>query len=338
MRISRPPIIVGGQSVAAGMRRTLEIPLPMLYTHTQVVLSSHVIHGLIDGPRLFVSAAVHGDEINGIEIIRRLLLTPALRDLRGTLIAVPVVNVYGFVRHSRYLPDRRDLNRTFPGSETGSLAARLAYAFMQVVVANSTHGIDLHTGAEHRDNWPQVRAAFKSADVAEIMVRAFNAPIILNAEMRDGSLREAAATIGVPVIVYEGGEALRFDEHSIRTGVRGILGVMRVLGMIKSLRNQNNSTSNDREPIIANTSTWARAPQSGILRASVSLGATVKKNERLGLIADPLGEREEPVLAPMSGIVIGKANLPLVNEGEAVYHIARVNVTAPAKTTDPIPS
>lgn len=321
MHEHRPPIVIGGQTVAAGMRRTLEIPLPMLYTHTQVVLSTHVIHGLIDGPRMFVSAAIHGDEINGIEIIRRLLHLPALHNLRGTLIAVPVVNVYGFVRHSRYLPDRRDLNRTFPGSETGSLAARLAHAFMQMVVINSTHGIDLHTGAEHRDNLPQVRAAFKPGEVAETMVTAFNAPVILNAEMRDGSLREAAATIGVPVIAYEGGEALRFDELAIRTGVRGILGVMRVLGMFKS---SNKPTRNKRQPIIATTSTWARASQSGILRGNVLLGAKVKKNERLGLIADPLGEKEEPVLSPTSGVVIGKANLPLVNEGEAVYHIARI--------------
>lgn len=326
MRITRPPMLIGGQSVAAGMRRTLEITLPMLYTHTQVVLSAHVVHGLMDGPRLFISAAIHGDEINGIEIIRRLLHSPSLRDLRGTLIAVPVVNVYGFVRQSRYLPDRRDLNRSFPGSETGSLTARLAHAFMHMVVANSTHGIDLHTGAQHRDNLPQVRAAFKPGDVAEQMVRAFGAPVILNAEMRDGSLREAAAAIGVPVIVYEGGEALRFDETAIRAGVRGALGVMRALGMLKpaSLRAQKAPARVTRALVVTGSSTWARAPQSGILRALVSLGATVSKNERLGLIADPLGEREEPVLAPVSGVVIGRANLPLVNEGEAVYHIARV--------------
>jgi predicted deacylase len=196
---------------------------------------------------------------------------------------------------------------------------------MQVVVANSTHGIDLHTGAEHRDNLPQVRAAFKSGDVAENMVRAFDAPVILNAEMRDGSLREAAAAIGVPVIVYEGGEALRFDEQAIRVGLRGILGVMRTLGMLKTSRSLSKSTARKKRiPIIANTSTWARAPQSGILRALVSLGSMVKKNDRLGLIADPLGEKEEPVLSTASGIVIGKVNLPLVNEGEAVYHIARV--------------
>jgi len=321
MSKDRPPLLIGGQEIAAGTRRTLEVPLPLLYTHTPVVLSTHVVHGQRDGPRLFVSAAIHGDEINGVEIIRRLLRMPGLRHLRGSLIAVPVVNVYGFVRQSRYLPDRRDLNRTFPGSDTGSLAARLAHAFMQVVVASSTHGIDLHTGAEHRDNLPQVRAAFKAGDAAERMVHAFGAPVILNAEIRDGSLREAAAAIGVPVIVYEGGEALRFDELVIRAGVRGILGVMRALGMLPTLRAQRGGSR--IESVVARSSLWVRAPQSGILRAVVPLGARVQRNERLGLIADPLGEREEPVMAPVSGVVIGKVNLPLVNEGEALYHIAR---------------
>ncbi|KOR28566.1 succinylglutamate desuccinylase, partial [Achromatium sp. WMS1] len=210
--VSRSPILIGGQSILPGTRSTVEVPLPLLYTHTPVVLAAHVIHGQSDGPCLFISAAVHGDEINGVEIVRRLLLSPKLNNLRGTLIAVPVVNVYGFVRQSRYLPDRRDLNRTFPGSETGSLAARLAHAFMQVVIVNSTHGIDLHTGAIHRDNLPQIRAAFKPGDIVETMAQAFGTPVIINSDIRDGSLREAASTLQVPVIVYEGGEALRFDE------------------------------------------------------------------------------------------------------------------------------
>jgi predicted deacylase len=316
----RPPLLIAGQEVPPGTRRTLEVPLPLLYTHTPVVLSTHVVHGLREGPRLFVCAAIHGDEINGVEIIRRLLLSSALRQLRGSLIAVPVVNVYGFVRQSRYLPDRRDLNRTFPGSDTGSLAARLAHAFMQVVVANSTHGIDLHTGAEHRDNLPQVRAAFREGDRVEQLVRAFGVPVILNAEIRDGSLREAACARGVPVIVYEGGEALRFDEMVIRAGVRGVLGVMRALDMLRPPRGPR---SGRYESVVARSTQWVRAPQSGILRAVVPLGAQVHAGERLGIIADPLGEREEPVTAPLSGVVIGKVNLPLVNEGEALYHIAR---------------
>jgi predicted deacylase len=229
--------------------------------------------------------------------------------------------VYGFVRQSRYLPDRRDLNRTFPGSDSGSLAARLAHGFMEEVVRKATHGIDLHTGAVHRDNLPQVRAAFDKGTVLERMAKAFGTPVILNSEIRDGSLREAACALGVPVIVYEGGEALRFDEVVIRAGVRGIVNVMRALGMLPASKRTGRGRC--LEPVVARASTWVRAPQSGILRAVVPLGGQVDKGALLGVIADPMGDNEEPVSAPIAGIVIGRVNLPLVNEGEALYHIAR---------------
>jgi hypothetical protein len=270
---------------------------------------------------LFVSAAVHGDEINGVEIIRRLIRSPALKHLRGALIVVPVVNVYGFVRQMRYLPDRRDLNRSFPGSEQGSLAGRLANTFLEEVVAKANYGVDLHTGAVHRENLPQVRASFDDQGEVERLAKAFGSPVILNADLRDGSLREAARTLGVPVLVYEGGEALRFDEMVIRAGVRGVIGVMRELDMLRpSTRTRRQQRP---EPVVARSSQWVRAAQSGILRAVKPLGAQVTKRELLGWIADPLGDNEVPVQAPVAGVIIGKLNLPLVNEGEALYHIAR---------------
>lgn len=315
------PVIVGGVVVRQGTRQDVELPLPLLYTHTPVVMSARVLCGRREGPVLFVSAAVHGDEINGVEIIRRLVRSPALKHMRGTLIAVPVVNVYGFVRQSRYLPDRRDLNRSFPGSDKGSLAARLANAFLEEVVAKSDYGIDLHTGAVHRENLPQVRAAFDDQGRVESLAKAFGSPVILNADLRDGSLREAAQALGVPVIVYEGGEALRYDELVIRAGVRGVIGVMRELGM---LRAGGRRCAADRpEPVVARSSQWVRAAQSGILRTASPLGARVKRHEVLGWIADPLGENEVPVHATCAGVIIGKLNLPLVSEGEAIYHIAR---------------
>ena len=312
---------IGEVEIHKGTRQTVDLPLPLLYTHTPVVMSAEVIHGRADGPRLFVSAAIHGDEINGVEIIRRLLRTPALKHLRGTLIAVPVVNVYGFVRQSRYLPDRRDLNRSFPGSEKGSLAARLANAFLEEVVVKSNYGIDLHTGAVHRENLPQVRASFDDLGVVERLAKAFGSPVILNSELRDGSLREAAQVHGVPVIVYEGGEALRYDELMIRAGVRGVIGVMRELGMLR--RSGKLASPRRPEPVVARSSQWVRACQSGILRSAKALGARVKKQELLGWISDPLGSNEAPVLSNTSGVIIGKINLPLVSEGEALYHIAR---------------
>ncbi len=314
---------IGGIDIAPGSQRLVELRLPLLYTHTPVVLSAQVIRGRRDGARLFVCAAVHGDEINGVEIIRRLRASPALARLRGTLILVPVVNVYGFVRQSRYLPDRRDLNRCFPGSEKGSLAARLANAFLEEIVAKADFGIDLHTGAVHRENLPQVRASFDDSGRVEGLAKAFRSPVILNADLRDGSLREAAANLGVPVIVYEAGEALRFDELAIRAGVRGVLGVLRELGMLGGAKRSRKARQGQPEAVIATSSQWVRAPQSGILRSPRPLGARVEKGEGLGWIADPLGDNEIAVESPTAGIIIGKVNLPLVNEGEALYHIAR---------------
>jgi predicted deacylase len=321
-------LVIGGQEIRPGSRQIVELQLPLLYTHTPVMMSAQVIRGRREGPRLFVSAAVHGDEINGVEIIRRLVRSSALKHLRGLLIAVPVVNVYGFVRHSRYLPDRRDLNRSFPGSEKGSLAARLANCFLEQVVSHADYGIDLHTGAVHRDNLPQIRASFEEKDLTERLAKAFGSPVILNAETRDGSLRDAARSLGVPVIVYEGGEALRYDELVIRAGVRGVLGVMRELGMLRPASRPRRESP--PQPVVARSSQWVRAPQSGILRVAKPLGSRVARDEILGWIADPLGENEVPVQAPVAGLIIGKVNLPLVNEGEALYHIARFAETGTA--------
>ncbi len=274
--------MVAGTEILPGTRHSIEIPLPRLYTHTAVVMPALVIRGKRAGPTLFVSAGVHGDEVNGVEIIRRLGGASAVRRLRGTLIAVPMINVYGFVRQSRYLPDRRDLNRCFPGSETGSLAARLASTFLREIVAKADYGIDLHTGAVHRENLPQIRASLEPAHgdggAIEELARAFGSPVVLNAPLRDGSLRAAAGLMGVPVLVYEGGEALRYDEAVIRGGLNGVLSVMRHLGMLPG-------PTRRREAVIARSSQWVRAPRSGMLRAAKSLGARVRKGEALYHVA-----------------------------------------------------
>ena len=323
------PVRIGGVSVAPGERASVHVAMPKLYTQAQVTLPVHVINARRPGPRLFVSAAIHGDEINGVEIVRRLLQLPRLRSLRGVLLAVPVVNVYGFIARSRYLPDRRDLNRSFPGSDRGSLAARLAELFMREVVRGSDAGIDLHTGARHRENLPQVRATLDDGVATERLARAFGAPVLLNAGLRDGSLREAAAAEGVPLLVYEAGEALRFDELSIRAGLRGILAVMRELGMLPASRHRRKGGG----PVVARSSAWVRAGQSGILRAVAGLGQRVDKGSVLGVIGDPFGEHEAQVASPHAGIVIGRTNLPLVSEGEGIYHIARFGEPDEAEET-----
>ncbi len=316
------PMVIAGEEISAGQNKVIEIPLPDLYMHTSLSMPVHVIRGRRKGPVLFVSAAVHGDEINGVEIIRRLVKTKAVKALKGTLVAIPVVNVYGFLNQSRYLPDRRDLNRCFPGSVEGSLAARLGHQFMTEVVSQCTHGIDLHTAAIHRDNLPQIRADLANPDV-ESMARAFNAPVIVNSSLIEGSLRYAAQQSNVPIIVYEAGEALRFNEMSIRAGVKGVLAVMREIGMLAASRVRRKK----QDPFVARSSVWVRAPQSGIFRMLVPMGASVNKGDLLGMVAAPYGseQSETGVFASSSGIVIGRTNIPLVNEGEALFHIARFN-------------
>jgi len=311
-------VVIGGESIAPGTRATIELPIPQLYTHTPLTMRVQVVRGRRDGPRLFVCAAVHGDELNGVEIIRRLLRRPALAKLRGTLIAIPIVNVYGVLHHSRYLPDRRDLNRSFPGSGRGSLTAKLADRFMTDIVANCTHGIDLHTAAIHRDNLPQIRGNLDDPETLAL-ARSFGVPVLINAAVRDGSLREAAAALGIPTLLYEAGEALRFAELAIRPGVQGIVNVMRALGMLPSSRRHRAGA----EPFVARSSAWVRAPESGMFRAAKPLGARVARGEQIGTISDPYGDAEIAVSADHSGLVIGRTQLPIVHQGDALFHVAR---------------
>ncbi len=310
------PFEIGGQLIPPGTRKTIDLPLPPLYTHTSVALPVHVIHGRRPGPTLCVLAAIHGDEINGVEIIRRLLGSRALNRIHGTLLAVPVVNVYGFVQQSRYLPDRRDLNRSFPGSERGSMASRLAHTLMTEVIDKCTHGIDYHTAAAGRTNLPQLRVDLDTHPEALELAKAFAPPIIMDMGTRDGTLREACKDI--PMILYESGEALRFDDVCIRAGLRGTLRIMRHLEMLPP---QKKSTVS-HEPFIANDSEWMRAPQSGIIRSSVPLGSAIQKGQVLGVIADPLGGSEESVVSRRNGVLIGMTKMPLVHEGEALFHVA----------------
>jgi predicted deacylase len=309
------PIEIGDTTIWPGQRVDVNLPVADLYTSTSLSMPVRVICGRHAGPVMFVSAAIHGDELNGVEIIRRLLKRKALSSLRGTLVAVPIVNVHGFLDQSRYLPDRRDLNRSFPGSPKGSIAARLANIFIKQIVKKADYGIDLHTGAINRANLPQIRASLddpRSEDLAKV----FGAPVIIKSNILDGSLRACAAEIGMPVLVYEAGEALRFDETSIRAGLRGILNVMRHIGMLPRGKHGPSVA-----PVIARSTRWVRAGASGIVTDRISLGASVTEGQRLATISDPLGTEEEAVIAPFDGIVIGRSVLPLAHEGDALFHL-----------------
>jgi len=313
------PFEIAGVTVESGTRTVVDVPLPKLKAHSNLAMPVHVIHGKRKGPVLFVSAAIHGDELNGIEIIRRLLATKVVGRLSGTLVAVPMVNAYGLMNESRYLPDRRDLNRAFPGSESGSLAARLAHLFVTEVVTRCTHGIDLHTGSNHRTNLPQIRANLEDQET-ERLARSFGVPVLLNSATRDGSLRAAAGDLGIPTLLYEAGEALRYNEVAIRAGTAGIIGVMRALEMLKPVKKQSRPK---RQPYIARSSSWVRAPESGMLNTVIALGSQVSKGDVLGYVNDPYSNERVRILANADGVVIGRLELPNVHEGDAIYHVAK---------------
>lgn len=309
-------IKVGTETIKAGERATVRLPVADLYTGTSLSMPVHVVCGRRDGPVLFVSAAIHGDELNGVEIIRRLLKRKSLSSMRGTLLAVPIVNVHGFLDQSRYLPDRRDLNRSFPGSRKGSVAARMAYTFMHEIVDKADFGIDLHTGALNRANLPQIRGNLDDEATLQL-ARAFGAPVIVNSNVRDGSLRQCAADQGMPMLIYEAGEALRFDELSIRAGLRGTLNAMRHIGMLPLSRK-----TRPVSPVLADSTSWVRSPESGIVIPRVELGSRVTEGDVLAVIGDPVSDKEALVKAPFDGIIIGQSKLPLAHEGDALFNVA----------------
>lgn len=310
---------IGGTDIEPGTRRTIHLPVSALANQMPISLTVHVIHGDKPGPAMFISGAVHGDEILGTEIIRRVVKHDAVEGLAGTLIAVPIVNAFGFLNHSRYMPDRRDLNRSFPGSDQGSLASLLADLFMREVVLRANYGIDLHSAGLHRTNLPQIRIAPDDPDLLQL-AEAFGPPVILISKLREGTLRQCAKDRGIKVLLFEGGEALRFDEVAIRAGMLGILRVMKSIGMISAT-----DVSRGKVPsAISHASTWLRAPDGGLLKTRAVPGDHVSKGQVVAEIIDPLGDRQIALTSDENGIIIGRTHLPLVHRGDAVFHIARV--------------
>ena len=311
-------IEIAKEIIAPGQLQRFELPVSRLATKTLVSLPITVVNGVEPGPKLWLSAAIHGDEINGVEIIARVLGQINPQKLRGTIIAVSIVNVFGFIEQSRYLPDRRDLNRSFPGSENGSLASQLANLFMREIVERSTHGIDLHTAAVHRINLPQIRANLDD-ETTYRCAKAFGAPLMMHAKTISGSLRHSAAKKGLPVLLYEAGEALRFDPQAIDCGVKGILRVLNCLEMYR-----DESIALDTGSLESRTSKWIRASCGGIFHLEVNLGDRVVKKQELGFITNAFGEKRVPVKAGVNGIVISHSQNPLVNQGDAIIHLAIV--------------
>jgi len=317
-RTRRPTFKIGEHRVTAGKRARIELPIGNLMSGTPVALPLVVSHGRTDGPTMWLTAAVHGDEIAGVEIIRRIHEQLDPKTMAGTVIAIPIVNVHGFNNGDRYLPDRRDLNRSFPGTARGSLASRIAHLIMNEVVARSDFGIDLHTGSDHRSNLPQIRANLEDPKTLRL-AKAFGAPVLIHSQTRDGSLRQSATDTGGTALLYEGGEADRFDEQAIAIATAGIQRV---------LKNQKIITTGPRrakKAQISRSTKWTRAARSGIVHMERNLGDHVDTGNIIATIYDPFGKRLSSMKATHTGIIIGCTQRPLVNRGDAVIHIAKID-------------
>lgn len=313
------PFAIHDIVLQSGEEALVSIPVSQQVTGLTSALSLKVLHGVKHGPCVFISGAIHGDEIIGTAIIQNLLERLSPQDLSGTLIFAPAVNIYGFASHSRYLPDRRDLNRSFPGAEHGSLAGQLAHCFLTNVIDRCSFGIDIHSAAVNRYNLPQIRIASGSPYLTELAM-AFGAPIIIESPLRSGSMRALADERDTPMLLLEAGEALRFDRFSIDVGTAGVLRVLAHIGMIE----QDDGLEQVDVPTRANHSTWVRAARGGVSRRLRKSGDIVHKGDLLARVGGLFGEDGVDVVCPVNGVIIGHATLPIVNQGDAMFHIAEV--------------
>ena len=315
-------------TVHPGEQASLALPLPEMFTCAPMYMPIKVVHGKEAGPTVLIIAAMHGNEVNGTEIINQLRKKSELNELKGTLIMIPVMNVYGMTHRSRYMPDGAELDRSFPGSESGSHAARLTQLFTTEVLDKADYCIDLQTGALNHSNLPQIFADLSSTATSEL-AKAFATPVISNANIEEGSLRKVCQEQSIPLLVYEAGEAMRFDQQAIEIGVRGVMNVLNTLDM---LENSENGSAN--EPVITRRSGWIRSPKSGIAKEVVGLGQKVSKGQKIAFIQDPFGASDDtPVVSPKEGIIVSINNQPLIHEGEALFQLAMMPEIEEAETT-----
>lgn len=303
-----------GVDIPPGTSRRLAWAATELFEGVPVSTPVLVVNGVMDGPTLCLTAAVHGDELNGIEMVRRVMHNLNADKLAGTVIGVPIVNLQGFRRNSRYLPDRRDLNRYFPGNPNGSAASRIAHSFFTEIVMQCDALVDLHTGSFERTNLPQLRADLRNPDVVTL-TQGFGSTVILHSTPGQGTLRHAASAAGVPTVTLEAGGPSELELNEVKHGVKGIETLLHTLGMVKRMR-----LWGDPEPVYYRSS-WVRATRGGILLADVSLGTTVRRGDLLGTITDPMNNASTNLYSPFSGRIIGMAKNQVVMPGFAAFHV-----------------
>lgn len=317
MIAKRPIDDWNGVRIAAGESRDVELSVSESYSGLNVKIPLHVRRGPRNGPVVFVTAALHGDELNGTGAVRALINDESFQPKAGSLILVPVVNVLGFDRHSRYLPDRRDLNRCFPGSRTGSLASRMARFIFEEIVSRADYGIDLHTAAVRRTNFPTIRADM-SDEAVRRLANAFGSGLIISGAGPKGAFRRAACAAGCPTIVLEGGEVWKVEPAILDCAVRGVSNVLIELGML------DGEPQRAASQFVVEKTKWVRAERGGFLHFHVVPGEIVERNQPLATNASLLGREQNVLSAPFAGIVIGMTTIPAVSPGEPVCHLGRL--------------
>ena len=307
---------IAGKTIAPDSFAQLSLDIARLPSRTKIDIPIFVRRAPKAGPTLLLMAGLHGDEINGIDILRRVLEKACFDPVRGTVICIPIINIYGFLNFSRAVPDGKDVNRSFPGSRRGSLASRVAYHLMNEVIPAIDYGIDFHTGGASRSNYPQVRCVLKDRDNQELAT-GFNAPFTIDAPLIPKSLRHAAQAQNKKILVFEGGESLRIDPFAVRHGLLGVQKLMHKLKMV------NKKAPKSISSVVINKRKWVRAKHAGLFHSQVRNGQQVDKGQELGYLTDPFAEFRSSIKAPFSGHVIGLNNNPVVNRGDALLHLGK---------------
>ena len=318
MAVKHKKMFILGKEILPGKGAQLNLDVAKLHTTTPILVPVIVERAKVDGPTVLLMAGLHGDEINGIEIIRRIIRKGFHKPQVGTIICLPVFNIFGFLNIKRELPDGRDLNRSFPGSESGSLASQFAYHFMKEIAPHVDYVVDFHTGSAQRNNYPQIRCVFDDSDSMDL-ARVFNPPFILNSSHISKTIRESIFKLGKHMLLFEGGKTNNIEELVVEEGINGVKRMMSHLGM----RSFKIDISKDRSPVLLTESKWMRSPNSGMFQSLVKNGSRVEKNEVIGMVTDPYGKIERKVKASMSGYIICLNESPVVYKGDAIFHIGK---------------
>ena len=312
------PLVILKETILAGDSKTINMEIAKLHTMNKLKIPIIVERSKLDGPTVLFTACLHGDEINGTEIVRQLIIQKINKPKRGTIICIPIINIFGFINKTREFPDGRDLNRVFPGSKTGSLASRFAYYILKDIIPHVDYAIDFHAGGASRFNAPQIRIVPENPELKKLS-DVFNAPFTLYSKNISGSFRNSCDKLGVKMLLFEGGKSLDINEEVTNDAIEG---TKRFLDHLDMLNPRKKANIKSKKPIYIEKSNWVRAKYSGMFHGMVKIGSFIKKGELIATISDPYGKVEHKMKAPHDGYVINVNDAPIVYQGDAIFHVS----------------